>query len=335
MKNRDVSIETLRGIAVILMVLGHVIYAGVTDENSWWRYFYYSLSYFRMPLFTAISGFVYALRPVEKDRLLAFMKGKSRRILIPFITVASLQYILHAVVPNVNTSVQLRDIWKIFIYSYGQFWFLQALFLVFVSVAILEYYGILTRLRNWLLTLFSSAFAYAIVFYFFENVTSNDSYHFYILIKYVYLLPYFILGIGLYRFQDRLYEKSEVLIAVSIVFILGIGIQQLIGFGILDTDNSDFWILGEVVGMTGIFLIFYLRKPSRFLAILGYYSYGIFLFHIFGTAGSRIIFMKLGVENLNLLFLLMMIFGLGFPIFLEEMLLTRNRLLKRVFLGLK
>lgn len=335
MKNRDVSIETLRGVAVILMVLGHVIYAGVTDENSWWRYFYYSLSYFRMPLFTAISGYVYALRPVKNHKTLSFLKGKSRRILIPFITVATLQYIMHSIVPDVNTSVYIKDIWKIFIFSYGQFWFLQALFLVFVTVAILEYFKRITKVVNWLWILFASAVTYAIVFSFFENVTSNDNYHFYILIKYIYLLPYFILGIGLFRFREIIYNKSEVLIATSMLFFFGILFQQLIGFGLIDFETSNLWALGEIVGLTGIYLIFHIRKPSKYLSIIGYYSYGIFLFHIFGTAGSRIVFMRLGIESSNLLFLIMMVFGIGFPIVLEEYLLLRSPILRRVFLGLK
>lgn len=82
------------------------------------------------------------------------------------------------------------------------------------------------------------------------------------------------------------------------------------------------------------YLIFYIRKPNRFLAELGYYAYGIYLFHVFGTAGSRIISKWFGIHNLLPLFIIGLIFGLGIPI-LVELVLLKSAVLRRLFLGLK
>ena len=63
---KDLRIETMRGLALFLMVAGHVIGSSSdlgmkVPDDSVLRYLYESLVYIRMPLFTAISGYVYAL----------------------------------------------------------------------------------------------------------------------------------------------------------------------------------------------------------------------------------------------------------------------------------
>lgn len=72
MHKKNPHIETLRGIAIFLVVAGHVI--GSTpiggmkiDFPSIWRFLYLWIDYLQMPLFTIIAGWVYALRPVERS----------------------------------------------------------------------------------------------------------------------------------------------------------------------------------------------------------------------------------------------------------------------------
>jgi fucose 4-O-acetylase-like acetyltransferase len=330
-KRKEQSIETIRGIAILLMVAGHVIgnksdTGLMVGDDSAWRYFYHSFEYLRMPLFTAISGFVYALKPVSGDFVLQFIKGKSRRILLPFLFVSTLQYSLNAFIPAVNNRVDMADIWKIYIYSYGQFWFLQALFLVFLTVVILEINNIINHFRGWMISFVISVliliFAVPYVMTSFLSFTS-----------YLYLLPFFLLGIGINRYSETLFRKTN-LIIILILLITGLVIQQLNWFGFLDMQDAKYGKLGTFIGLTGIFLIFYIRRPNRFLAELGYYSYGIYLFHVFGTAGSRIISKWLGIHNLFSLFIIGLVFGLGLPILLELVLL-KNAVLRRLFLGLK
>ena len=65
---KNLSVETLRGIAILLVVVGHVIGSGPDggmkiDFPHPLRYFYVWIDYIQMPLFTAIAGWVYALKP--------------------------------------------------------------------------------------------------------------------------------------------------------------------------------------------------------------------------------------------------------------------------------
>jgi glucans biosynthesis protein C len=330
-KRKERSIETIRGIAIILMVAGHVIgnrgnTGLMVGDHSLWRYIYHSFEYLRMPLFTAISGFVYALKPVSREVVFQFMKGKSRRIILPFVFVSTLQYCMNAFIPSVNNPVEIRDIWKIYIWAYGQFWFLQALFFVFITVIVLEINNITNHFQGWLFSLLAAILVLVIaapwVLTDFLSFTS-----------YLYLLPFFILGIGINRFHNQLFKKSNIVI-VFILLIIGLTFQQLNWFGLIKMQDAKYGFLGIFIGLTGIFLIFYIRKPNRFLAELGYYSYGIYLFHVFGTAGSRIISKWMGIHNLLPLFFIGLFFGLGLPILLELVLL-KSQVLRRLFLGLK
>lgn len=331
-KRKEESIETLRGIAIILMVAGHVLGDSTSTglkvaDDSLWRYFYYSFEYLRMPLFTAISGFVYALKPVQKKSVFRFFKGKSRRILIPFISVATVQYIMNAVVPYVNNPTNLQEIWRVYVFGYGQFWFLQALFQVFIVIILLELFKITTNFKGWLISLVIAGIMLIVGF----PLVKFDLFNFG---RFLYLLPFFILGIGLNRFKDILFKK-EVVIFISVVLIIGIVVQQLKWFGILDVGSGRFGYIGIIVGIAGIFIIFRIRGVNRQLASLGYYAYGIYLFHVFGTAGSRIVSKVIGIENTPLLFIIGLAFGLGFPILLEKYVLLKSPILRKVFLGLK
>ena len=66
--NKNLQVETLRGFAIVPVVMGHVIGSASdggmkVSEDSFLRYLYFTFEYLRMPLFTVISGWVYALRP--------------------------------------------------------------------------------------------------------------------------------------------------------------------------------------------------------------------------------------------------------------------------------
>ena len=91
MKTKAANIETLRGIAILLVVMGHIIGSTPTggmqiDFPSLWRFLYLWIDYIQMPLFTAIAGWVYALKPTGKKHFINFTLKKVYRLLIPMIT---------------------------------------------------------------------------------------------------------------------------------------------------------------------------------------------------------------------------------------------------------
>ncbi|KAB1641712.1 acyltransferase family protein [Gulosibacter chungangensis] len=144
---QDLGIYSLRGLAIVLMVAGHVI--GVTPDTgmnvahgSGWRISYELLEDIRMPLFTVLSGFVYAMRPLtDSANYPGLMRGKARRLLIPVLTVGTLFYVMQMAIPGTNNSPEFTDIWHVYTLGYAHFWFALALFIIFAIVAIMDASG--------------------------------------------------------------------------------------------------------------------------------------------------------------------------------------------------
>ncbi len=329
---KEQSIETLRGIAIISIVAFHVIGNCSRDglqlaDDSLWQYINYSFKYLRLPLFSALSGFVYALRPARHDAVVEFLRGKSRRILLPFFTVSSLQYLVNVFLPQVNNSAKLQDMWAIYFYPYAQFWFLQALFIIFIIISVLERLKITTDFRFWILSLVCSV---AML------LTLGPVWHQIDLFGIggcLYLFPFFLLGLGLQRFPNIILQKPLPLI-LFITLICGMLMQQLNWYELVNCVKQQYGLISVVVGISGISLLFYVRRPVKFLAKIGYFSYAIYLFHIFGTAGSRIVLRLTGCENVALFFVCGVIAGIGVPVIIETVLL-RSIVTRRIFLGLK
>ncbi|MCP4632437.1 MAG: acyltransferase [candidate division Zixibacteria bacterium] len=326
---KDQSIETLRGIAIIFMVAGHVIGGDLIsetpyEENPAYSYFYYSFKYLRMPLFATISGFVYAIRPAEKSKVASFLEGKLRRIFLPFVSASTISYLIRVFMPNINNPVNLSDIWKIYIFPYDHFWFLQSIILIFITIFILDANGMLKAPSRWLICLAGAS----IVMVFVPRFTEFFSFG-----GYIYLLPFFILGCGFNRFQNYIFKPAVILTTV-IVFALGVTIQQLIWFDYFSLKFYSNNLLSLCIGISGTTLLFRFRKPFKPLAWIGFFSYAIYLFHGFGCALRNIVLRNLEVSNLEVLFISGLILGLFVPV-LFEVISQRFFILRRLFLGLK
>jgi|SRR5688572_18279630 glucans biosynthesis protein C len=330
-KEKELAIETLRAIAIVLMVAGHVIgmdsRSGLqVADDSLLRFLYRACAYIRMPLFTAISGYVYALRPVRRGQEGSLLKGKVRRILLPMVTIGTLQYLARvASLPGTNRNAELQDIWRIYVYGFDQFWFLQAIFLAFVLIVALERFALLSTPRRWLGVL---VVLFALRVYL-PYITSLFS-----LPGFLTIVPYFVLGLGAYRFSKLVFNAWVV--ALSMVAFIAAYSVNLIVISQLDQMTSiENGLLSVAVGLPAIVLFFYARWPSPLLAWLGSYAYTIFLFHVFGSAGARILVRRFVAEpSIWLQFGLSLVAGLLLPIAMESG-LRRNNFTRRWLLGLR
>lgn len=82
-KERDITIDILKGIAIVLVVLGHVI-SGIYDTEHFSENILFKICYsFHMPLFVFISGWLNGLKPLEKIDG-AWIKNRTLRLMIPY-----------------------------------------------------------------------------------------------------------------------------------------------------------------------------------------------------------------------------------------------------------
>lgn len=127
-KNRYVAPDFMRGVAIILMIYGHITYVG--SSASIQKHINEFIYTFHMPLFLIISGFFFKLN----DDILYTWNKIYRKIIIPYVFFLSL-YLFGIVLINrigINTSNRaissmLEYIETVFVDPYGAYWFLHAI----------------------------------------------------------------------------------------------------------------------------------------------------------------------------------------------------------------
>ncbi len=159
-------------------------------------------------------------------------------------------------------------------------------------IALLEKAGLLLTLRNFGLV-FAVALAASFAWESFPDLFS--------LYKAVQLFPFFLLGLGLYRFGAQLITQRNVTTMAVALAILVI-IDQAYLFELVDLDETDMAVVGTALGLAAISLLIARRFYFKPLAWLGYFSFEIYLFHVFGTAGARIVLNKLQVHDVWVVF---------------------------------
>lgn len=328
---KNYHVQSLRGLAIILVVLGHVIGNDSTggmkvSDDSIFRYLYYSLEYIRMPLFTVISGWVYANKPIISENRFKFIKGKLRRLLIPMFVISTILFLSRIMIPYSNEAPRLEDLGNNLFFPYDMYWYLYSLFLIFLIVSVLDTQPFFRTIKGWTLSVIA-AFGFLFVeMQFLDHLPNLFSW-----MGAAYLLPFFLIGIGVYRYPALLLNK-QVLFTLLIFFTAGIIIQQMAWYGYFPIQSKRS-LLGIIVGVTGVLLLLKAKFENSFLSQIGNYAYSIFLFHIFFTGGSRIVLMNLGVSNQWII----MFFGLVLAIFLSilsEKIIYRFDFLRLFLLGL-
>ncbi len=273
--------DPARGLACILLVVFHAIgnepTAGMhVARDSGLHFFAQFFTYIRMPLFSFLSGFVYAYHPVLKATRGQFVQSKWRRLLVPMITAATvtlLVEVLRGQQPLGNSPAalaMLANLPAIYLYPYHHFWFLQALFVVFLVLIVLEGFGALATLPRYLSVMAVAAAAFLLV--------PDSSNVLFSLAQAVYIWPFFLLGVGANRYREVLLSPRAQIGCLT-VFTVGAGIQALNMF--LDPAHEVYRraALALATGLAANLCIIAWLPRSRLLQFVGRYSFCIYLYH--------------------------------------------------------
>jgi len=319
MKQRSQSIDTLRGLACILLVGYHVIGSmpsnGLKIESGYFRDINDILGLIRMPLFTFLSGLVYAYRPFDQG-FIKYTKGKLRRLIIPMLIVGTLFAVMQSIVPGSN--FQQYDWSMLHIIPVAHFWFIESLFIIFLLIAGLEVFAGLDKKNNFLIVFIIACVLYLL------NIKLN----YFSISGVIYLLPFFLAGMAIQRFSllEIIKPKLGYLMLFSVFVVL---LFILFDYVPLKPKHS---IEALVIGILFCVGVLSIKRKNNILAIIGGYSYSIYLFHVFFTAGSRVILYKIGMTDLTIIFLISIFLGLLFPIIAERILNGTNTT-RTLFMG--
>lgn len=285
-RSGDLRIETLRGLAILAVVAHHAsisltgtletvgLSPGLVRELAGSQSGL--LQAIRMPLFTVLSGWVYALKPYSPDDGSAFWRGKIRRIVVPLFFAASVYYFIAlADVGQVTHShgnsapVPPSRFFEVWFFYFGHLWFLHALLVIFALVAIIDGFGWMHSVKQWLMWVTAAALLPYI---------AKISTPFWSLHKVDDLLVFFLVGVGINRFR-HLWEKRAIVVAAWIGFVAAMATHVVWKLG---GETFDPWPHFVAAGSLAPICLLSLNLVFKPLVWIGGFSYAIYLYHGIG-----------------------------------------------------
>ncbi|MBL3568920.1 hypothetical protein BV509_21170 [Rhodovulum sulfidophilum] len=321
-------IESLRVVAVLLLVAYHVIGAGPeaglnVEYPHPLRLFAEFLVDARMPLFAFVAGFVYAFRPPTLADYGGFLTGKVRRLIIPGWIAALLFSLAGIAVDNVYSLTTQGPI-RVMFYHYAHYWFLQSIMVIFVVFGLVD---ALLRHRHTAL-LFLGAVAMTL-----EGISLRTS--FLSIGGAFYLLPYFLFGTLCHRHAGQLLRYRVWLAALALAAVLAAGwwnIGLYLETGRLSGYRGDLQSLGFGLGIALAMLL--LMPRIAWLDALRPFSFTIYLYHVLATSATRRALQALEVTDVWVLFACGLTTGLLVPVLLH-LAIDRIPALRQPVLGLR
>lgn len=307
------NLDTVRGLACVLIVALHVVGVAATDglklpEGSPWHGVMNVLSLVRLPLFTALAGYLYAAMPATRFGMAEFMGRKARQLLIPLIFATLVFWSLRSVTYTLSDSLVLA-----FVNGYKHLWFIDALLLIFVFASLVD-----TRVRGrivpWVIVLALIAGSWWLL-------PPVQILHFKLA---MFLLPYFVIGILLFRLPAILdgnrFAWPALIVAAGLVAMLELPLFAPLVGG--DPTGMIRWICGAcwIVALLG------LVPRIRALEWIAAYSFTIYLWHPAANGSVRNVAIAYGLHWTPLLFAIGLIVGVGLPIVLHKAMLRFPRI---------
>ena len=304
---RNIRIDSLRGLACLLLVLHHVVgnnsNAGLRLDGSHALVLFNELlGYLRMPLFSMLSGYVYARRPFRHDAG-AFVAGKARRLLIPMLVVGTAFALLQAATPGSNS--QVTDWRMLHILPVAHYWFLESLFIIFMAILALDRFDALVSTLR-----FAAVFVLAAVMFATEPLPV-----FFGLAGAVYLFPFVLFGLWCGRFARNEQRDQGLQLRVAATVMMLASLHAILVGQALPESRS---LIALALGCAACLILLRSGMESTLLASLGRYSFAIFLFHAVGSAASRILLSKAGFTSLYVLVPAGMVAGLASSVWLAH-----------------
>lgn len=299
-------IDALKGFAIFTVVLGHCVTDSMAS-NTYQEYKYimkilYDFIYsFHMPLFFAISGYLFYLTKSYKK-----FKEKSMDYFLVYVFWSFLTWLSKFIASShVNNPVTILDLIAILWHPILVLWYLYVLIVYYIIFSVPLFRNI--KLHHLIVLAFTGCLI--------RSLSIDVG----ILKNCFYYAFFFALGGYLYLNQ---YEIPKKFAFVSILICI---VNSILYLTYSLPLQKEFLILkGFTIANAVIFIMFYFFKKisalsmSSILKLFGKYSLQIYVIHCFITGGLRIGFRILGINNFFLYFLLGTVLGITIPILIAK-----------------
>ena len=303
-------VDHAKGLGIVLVVYGHVsdglFRAGIPFPEAAFRIPYDLIYTFHMPLFFFLSGLFF---PASWQRRggVGLIKNKVDTIVYPYVLWSLIQGLVEVVFSKyTNRQVTLTEVLAFPWHPRQQFWFLYALFFVFV-LACIAYRWLPPRWRPLILVLAATAFVFK------DHVPRMVT---------LYFLAansvFFLVGAALPRLADKSYRAGTGAFIVSLMVFAALQAAFQMTRPMLPPPwfNASLLVVGVVsIGCVVVVSSWSSQSGGAWLALLGKHSLAIFLMHTLWASGVRIVLHKfLGIDVLVLHLILGTVIGLGGPL---------------------
>ena len=289
--NRIYWLDVIKGIAIILVVYGHTARglesAGRLTFNGVFGIIDYAIYLIHMPVFFAVSGFIFQKSLSSEISMYAFFKGKAQSIVWPYLLWTTVSVAAQTVMSGsgaLNNPMTWDRLLSIGWDPVSPFWFLYALFCCFSLSYFIRRAPIIL-----LITISAAAMALAI------KLSAPQ-----IAIDIAYGFLYFSIGRSFYLEPTHLKKKAT--LAVSFfVFTLFTYI------GIKSDIDVRLNLIGTLAGIHCLYIISHALAKTRLLTPLlwiGRCTMGVYVMHIMVIVAFRALGLKaMHVEPLLVLFI--------------------------------
>ena len=306
-------VDTTKGFAIFLVVLGHVWRglnsAGMLDGDMF-RALDSRIYAFHMPLFFLLGGLFFPKTLARLD-LFAFLASRVRRLIYPLLLWTYVFIVFKLLAGSMaNTPIGAGELLVPPIPGRWHFWFLWALFLV--HLALFPARPLVTEPawtgRGFLALLVLSLGLYAIKLPPLADYWIGPAIHH---------LPYFVIGLILGRMQLETRVRGWGMVAALAVFAVTVALfPQLYAAGVPFLATATVLSLAATVFFAGLGEGGGLLR--RALTYAGERSMAIFLSHVIFQAALRAVLLKIGVTSVPLHLILGTMAGLILPIVLND-----------------
>ncbi|MBR5479473.1 MAG: acyltransferase [Clostridia bacterium] len=321
--SRDVLVDRLKGYACFLVVIGHVIMgirlAGI-DVPSIFPAAETFIWSFHVSLFLFLSGQVYTLTGGWKGKQTRFnfIKHKAITLGVPYIIFSVVYILINSFAGGANNQSSYADILLIWKTPIAQYWFLYALFFLFVTWALLG------KFKNWQITIFVVGIAYLVpllggTFGPLEVVMYSA-------------LPF---GVGT-CFKIATVDKGHPIAKIAVILLHIAVCAVLIKLGVMGMFGVKELIMffGIYASILFISMLSKFGIVSRFLDFFNKYSFQTYLLHTIFTAGIRMVFIKMNVTHWGIHLVGGLLVGILCPVIVAKI-AERIPVLNRCFFPLK
>lgn len=314
------NLDTVRGLACVLVVAMHVVGAAPDEglkipAGSAWHRVMDALDLIRLPLFTALAGFLYGAMPATRNGFFAYMKRKAGQLLIPLLFATLAFWVLRQITYGHNE----RSLFWAYVYGYQHLWYIDALLLIFAFASFVD-----TRIHpSWKIW----AGIVAAVVLFAWTVPDIPIMH---VRSALSLLPFFIFGLLLYRVPDLL-ESRALLVGSVIALISIIALQQAAPeiFRAINPTGVLMWLCGMASVIVALRL--FPRLPA--IESIAAYTFTIYLWHPAANGAVRNFLWGLGVNSTGLLFVIGLASGILVPILMHRVFMRLPKIISAPVIG--